>query len=203
VVEQKCECPSGTHGHMAGECSRPATRPDQRCDTCRDEAATEEMLMVKEEPIHEPSRHRGLSDAVRSTTTGENKAGFGLLGVDARGQAGTLFTVENFGLHGVAARAEAGSFVVHIDKAASTVVLRVSSIIIPERRTNEGILIRSTGALWAELANQLGADWSVALELTPTQWEEMVAGAFKKAGYDDVTLTPRSRDRGRDVIATQ
>jgi restriction system protein len=31
--------------------------------------------------------------------------------------------------------------------------------------------------------------------------EELVAGAYKKAGFDEVTVTPRSRDRGRDVIA--
>src|ERR1700674_1689501 len=28
------------------------------------------------------------------------------------------------------------------------------------------------------------------------RWEEIVAGAFKKAGYDEVTLTPRSGDHG-------
>jgi restriction system protein len=31
----------------------------------------------------------------------------------------------------------------------------------------------------------------------------MIAGAFKRAGYDDVILTPRSGDHGRDVIATR
>jgi restriction system protein len=41
----------------------------------------------------------------------------------------------------------------------------------------------------------------VAYQLRPEQWEELVAGAFKKAGYDDVTLTPRFGDHGRDVIA--
>src|SRR5262249_58606614 len=32
------------------------------------------------------------------------------------------------------------------------------------------------------------------------KWEEIVAGAFNKAQYE-VTLTPRSGDHGRDVIA--
>lgn len=32
-------------------------------------------------------------------------------------------------------------------------------------------------------------------------WEEIIAGAFKKEGYDEVILTPRSGDDGRDVIA--
>ncbi|WP_439375522.1 restriction endonuclease [Bradyrhizobium sp. DASA03120] len=32
-------------------------------------------------------------------------------------------------------------------------------------------------------------------------WEEIIAGAFVKAGFDEVVLTPRSGDHGRDVIA--
>ena len=35
------------------------------------------------------------------------------------------------------------------------------------------------------------------------EWEEIIAGAYKKAGFEEVTLTPRSGDLGRDVIATK
>ena len=34
-------------------------------------------------------------------------------------------------------------------------------------------------------------------------WEEIVAGAYHKAGFDEVTLTPRSGDYGRDIIAVK
>ena len=34
-------------------------------------------------------------------------------------------------------------------------------------------------------------------------WEEIIAGAYSKAGFDEVTLTPRSGDLGRDVIAVK
>jgi restriction system protein len=34
-------------------------------------------------------------------------------------------------------------------------------------------------------------------------WEEIVAGAYKKAGFDEVILTPHSGDHGRDVIAVK
>jgi restriction system protein len=34
-------------------------------------------------------------------------------------------------------------------------------------------------------------------------WEEIVAGAYQKAGFDEVILTPRSGDKGRDVVATK
>src|SRR4029077_17458424 len=58
-----------------------------------------------------------------------------------------------------------------------------------------------SSAVWNSIANALGNDWSLALQSTPRQWEEIVAGAFEKAGYDEVILTPASGDYGRDVIA--
>jgi restriction system protein len=33
------------------------------------------------------------------------------------------------------------------------------------------------------------------------KWEEMIAGTYKASGFDEVILTPRSGDHGRDVIA--
>ena len=88
-----------------------------------------------------------------------------------------------------------------LQKSRDIASLVIQGIIIPERKTQEGLLIRSYSTVWRELVRQLSADWSVALQLKPDQWEEMLAGAFKKAGYDEVTLTPRSKDHGRDVIA--
>jgi len=54
--------------------------------------------------------------------------------------------------------------------------------------------------MFDHIVRSLGIDWSRVLELTPEQWEEIVAGYFHKIGYE-VTLTPRSGDLGRDVIA--
>lgn len=42
-----------------------------------------------------------------------------------------------------------------------------------------------------------------ALAISPYKWEELVAAAFDVAGYDEVILTPRSGDYGRDVIAAK
>ena len=61
--------------------------------------------------------------------------------------------------------------------------------------------MKSTSTIWFEIARAFGNDWSRVRELSPTQWEEMVAGAYERAGYE-VILTPRSGDYGRDVIAT-
>jgi restriction system protein len=88
-------------------------------------------------------------------------------------------------------------------KATSVASLSIASIIIPEAKTLEGVLVSSNTAIWSEIAYSLGQDWSAAQSLSPYQWEEMVAGAFKKSGYDEVILTPRSGDLGRDVIATK
>jgi restriction system protein len=79
--------------------------------------------------------------------------------------------------------------------------LVLEGLIIPDKKVSEGVLLKSTSAIWLEVAKRLGNDWAVALQLTPTQWEEMVAGAFDRAGFE-VVLTPRSGDFGRDVIAT-
>jgi restriction system protein len=79
--------------------------------------------------------------------------------------------------------------------------LTVSSIVIPEKKLHTGTLIASTSIIWGEIVNKLRLDWSLAASIPPHMWEEIIAGAFKKAGFNEVTLTPRSGDHGRDIIA--
>ena len=79
----------------------------------------------------------------------------------------------------------------------------VGMVIIPEKPVAEGVLVQSAAAFWAEVVEELEKDWTKAYTLDPRVWEELVAGAYKKAGYDEVVLTPRSGDHGRDVIATK
>jgi restriction system protein len=90
-----------------------------------------------------------------------------------------------------------------ISESRDVVTLSMDAIIIPDGRTNEGTLVRSCSAVWREIAEALHADWSEAFRIPWDKWEELVAGSFKKAGYDQVILTPRSGDFGRDVIATK
>jgi len=108
-----------------------------------------------------------------------------------------------FGALGEYALGEIPALPRKVAEAADKATLVISSVIIPETRVDEGVLIKSTSMLWAEIVERLGADWSLAYQLPPERWEEIVAGAFKKAGYDEVTLTPRSGDHGRDVIAVK
>ena len=37
----------------------------------------------------------------------------------------------------------------------------------------------------------------------PRKMEELIAGGYKKAGFDEVILTPRSADGGKDVVAVR
>jgi hypothetical protein len=66
MTEQKCECPSDRHNHKAGECSKPATGPDQRCDDCRKEE-TAKGGMEWHQPLSTASQPQGLSAAVNAT----------------------------------------------------------------------------------------------------------------------------------------
>jgi len=81
--------------------------------------------------------------------------------------------------------------------------LVITSVVVPQEQTSEGLLIKSHASLWVELVTLLGKDWSLAYELSPRRWEEIIAGAFDRMKFDEVILTPSSGDFGRDVIATK
>jgi len=68
-------------------------------------------------------------------------------------------------------------------------------------RTSEGRLIEAVTLPWFDIIEALKKDWNAAYQIDPTMWEEIVAGAYRKAKFDEVILTPRSGDLGRDVIA--
>jgi hypothetical protein len=84
------------------------------------------------------------------------------------------------------------SLLLLFNAGAQSAALSVSGIIIPERSTEEGILVKSTSLVWTEIVEVLGNDWSVAYQIAPEKWEEIVASAFNKAQYE-VTLTRRRR----------
>ncbi len=86
-------------------------------------------------------------------------------------------------------------------KSADIVSLSLSGLIIPEKNVAEGQVICSTSGIWVELIRSLSSNWEQAFSITPEKWEEIVAGGLKRWGYDEVILTPRSGDHGRDVIA--
>lgn len=77
----------------------------------------------------------------------------------------------------------------------------MQAVVQPYVKTSEGELVKLVAIPWQHIVSLLARRPQLAFELSPRTWEEIVAAAFDAAGYDEVILTPRSKDRGRDVIA--
>ena len=86
-------------------------------------------------------------------------------------------------------------------EAAALSSLLLQTVIVPGAQTNEGTLIEAVAVPWFDIIAFLKTDPRIAFQISWEKWEEIIAGAYKKAGFDEVTLTPRSGDYGRDVIA--
>jgi restriction system protein len=70
-------------------------------------------------------------------------------------------------------------------------------------RTDDGRLVGAVRVPWFEIVKMLQEDPASAYQIGWEKWEEIIAGAYKRQGFDEVILTPRSGDKGRDVIATK
>ena len=79
--------------------------------------------------------------------------------------------------------------------------LLVQAVIIPADSTKEGQLIEAVAWPWFKIIEIIQKDPNVVYQLDWRKWEEIIAGAYKQQGFE-VVLTPRSGDKGRDVIAT-
>jgi restriction system protein len=73
----------------------------------------------------------------------------------------------------------------------------------PASATESGQIIQLLEPAWTKIASLLITDPALVHQLTPRQWEEMIAATYAKAGFDEVILTPHSGDLGRDVIASK
>ena len=73
---------------------------------------------------------------------------------------------------------------------------------VGERVTDGDIIIAMVPA-WTAIIELLNKDRSISFQIDPRKWEEIIAGAYERAGFDEVILTPRSGDLGRDVIAVR
>ena len=93
------------------------------------------------------------------------------------------------------------------DSVSTSVVfnhgLLIQAVVTLGKKTGEGAFIESVAPAWFEIARWIKRDPSIIYQLDPRKWEELIAGAYERAGFDEVTLTPRSGDYGRDVIAVK
>jgi hypothetical protein len=108
--------------------------------------------------------------------------------LDDRGSNMAAHHVVHRAHHAAAAFSGAGGFDVSLPPLplrAETPSLLLQTVIVAGEQTNEGRLIEAV----------------IAYQLSWEKWKEIIAGAYKKAGFEEVILTPRSGDHGRDVIA--
>jgi restriction system protein len=81
--------------------------------------------------------------------------------------------------------------------------LTVPFMIDVRDHTREGDLVSAIGISWLPVLEIVRQNPLAIYEIDPRKLEELIAGAYKEAGFDQVELTPRSADKGRDVVATK
>ena len=79
----------------------------------------------------------------------------------------------------------------------------VQSLVEPIGAAPDGSYIRLIQPAWDALYSALSKDPDALFKLDSRQLEELVAASYDQAGFDEVILTPRSGDYGRDVIASR
>lgn len=77
----------------------------------------------------------------------------------------------------------------------------IQSLVTLAEKTDEGYIIELIYPAWNEIILLLNKDPNIIHQISPRKWEEIIAGSYKKAGFDEVIITPQSGDLGRDVIA--
>jgi restriction system protein len=91
-----------------------------------------------------------------------------------------------------------------LEPSESLPVLLSRAIITPYDRSCEGELIKAVTLPLRQIIAAIQRSPSLMYEIDPRKWEEIVAATYHESGlFDEVTLTPRSGDRGRDVIAVR
>ena len=82
-------------------------------------------------------------------------------------------------------------------QSAASIVLQ--TLVIPGAKTTDGVIIEAIAIAWKEIVKAVADDPNFMYQIPWRKLEELIAGAYKKEGYD-VILTSASDDKGRDVI---
>lgn len=82
-----------------------------------------------------------------------------------------------------------------------TLSVLLQAVIIPGDKTAEGQPVEAVALPWFEIIELINRSPETVHEIDWRKWEEIIAGAYSQQGFE-VILTPRSNDKGRDVIAT-
>ncbi|HEY1535960.1 MAG TPA: restriction endonuclease [Polyangiaceae bacterium] len=82
-------------------------------------------------------------------------------------------------------------------------ILVTASVEVYGNVPGEGELVRYVEPVWRAILKLLEFDSDALHKIPPRELEQLVAASYDADGYDEVILTPRSGDGGRDVIATK
>jgi restriction system protein len=75
------------------------------------------------------------------------------------------------------------------------------AIVKVELAIPDGQIITLIDPVYRYLVGVIEKNPEIIYQIDPRKWEEIIAAAYDKEGFDEVILTPRSGDYGRDVIA--
>lgn len=79
--------------------------------------------------------------------------------------------------------------------------LLLGTLIDVDGESDEGAIVRMVAPAWLDLVRLIQANPRILDDMDSRKFEELIAGAYKRAGFDSVILTPRSGDHGVDVVA--
>jgi restriction system protein len=89
-------------------------------------------------------------------------------------------------------------------RIVSPELLIPAAIIVVGGETAEGELIEAVSLPWFDILKELDRNPNFIHQLDWRKMEEFIAGAYTREGrWDEVILSPRSGDGGRDIIATK
>jgi len=89
-----------------------------------------------------------------------------------------------------------------VSSASDTPVITVKALLTVGDEAAEGQLVEAVTIPWFEIMRLIEKDPGGMYQIDWRMWEEIIAGAYKQSGeFDEVILTPRSGDKGRDIIA--
>jgi restriction system protein len=82
-------------------------------------------------------------------------------------------------------------------------ILLQATLVVFGDRTKEGDLISGVAIPWFEILSQIAREPDFLFKVPWRKLEELIAGAYERAGWPEVVLTPRSGDGGSDIIASR
>jgi restriction system protein len=89
----------------------------------------------------------------------------------------------------------------HLVAPPSAPSVLLQAVVVLGSKAAEGQAILAVAVPWFKIIDLMRRDPEAIYKLDWRKWEELMAGAYVEQGFS-VTLTPRSNDDGRDIIAT-